>query len=116
MGVAAKDPVPDPPGASASGHKDGAASLPHPPGTVGHKRQVLRVTEEKRGLVTLTLMRSGPPGWGGVQEGDLGDTGRNTPISAPVLADLITLVATVLSSYYVPDWRTEGPLAFNVRS
>lgn len=62
MGVAAKDPVPDPPGASASGHKDGAASLPHPPGTVGHKRQVLRVTEEKRGLVTLTLMRSGPQG------------------------------------------------------
>lgn len=62
MGVAAKDPVPDPPGASTSGHKGGAASLPHPPGTVEHKRQVLRVTEEKRGLVTLTLMRSGPQG------------------------------------------------------
>lgn len=57
-----------------------------------------------------------PPEWGGVQEGDLGDTGRNSPISAPDLADLITLVASVLSSHYVPDWRTEGAFAFNVRS
>lgn len=62
VGVAAQDPVPDPPGASASGHKGGAVSLPHPPGGVGHKRQVLRVAEKKRGLVTLTLMRSGPQG------------------------------------------------------
>lgn len=42
--------------------KGGAASLPHPPGGVGHKRQVLRVAEERRRVVALTLMRSGPQG------------------------------------------------------
>lgn len=88
-------------------------SLSATPTRMGHRRQVLRVAEERRGVVALTLLRKGPLGWGKYRQVTW-ETQRNTPIRARALADLITRVATKqrLCSY----WRTKGALVYDMRS
>jgi hypothetical protein len=71
VGVAAR-PL-SPPLLPSLDSRRGAAFLPHPPGGMGHRRPILRVAEERRGAVAVSLLRKGPLGCG-VQAGDLEDT------------------------------------------